>query len=171
MLFYQSIVLWIFRKFCHSLILFIFQPIYAFETMFLTKYFFLWFVHMNYYPCFFYQFLLWKFASFLVSKVFSNTFSRRSLANFYLEIFLLYCSFRFLIYLYTILNSFLTYNAQKISICFFLNLSTCVVFNTFASIGTCWGIISSSLSTFVVWSAKEFKSGINIWGSEVNFPI
>ena len=117
------------------------------------------------------NFVFSKLASLVLSKVFLNTFSRRILGKLYGEVFILYCFFTFLNYLYTTSNCFWLTTRKKYQFVFFLNLSICVVRNTFASIGTCWGIISSSLSTFVVWSAKEFKRWVNIWGNGTVFLI
>ena len=70
---------------------------------------------------FFFSFSFAKSASFLVSKVVSNTFSKRSLRKTSYGFFFLYCSFIFLNYFYNLFNSFLNDKVQnniKMLICF-----------------------------------------------------
>ena len=62
---------------------------------------------------FFFNFSFEKFASFLVSKVVSNTFPMRSLGKMSYGFIFLYCSFIFLNFFYNAFNSFLNDKVQK----------------------------------------------------------
>ena len=111
---------------------------------------------MNYYLCFFFNFSFAKFASFLVSKVVLNSFSRRRLGKS-LTCFSSFIVLSFSSISFTTLStvSWRTRFKKNQIVYLFLNFSTFVVFNTSSLTGTCWGFISSGLSTFVHWRSKK----------------